>query len=479
MFKKPEDLGTIHFSGIGGIGMSGIAEILYNLGYHIQGSDLNQNPNTERLQKLGVKIFIGQKEENLEGVKLLVISSAIQSSNPEMVAARDKRIPIIKRSEMLAELMRLKNAIAVGGTHGKTTTTALIGHMLEASNLKPTVINGGIVNAQNTNAWLGESEWMVVESDESDGSFTRLPAQMVVVTNIDPEHLEHYGSFEHLKDCFDQFVNNIPFYGLAALCVDHPEVQAMISRIQDRRIVTYGFSPQADIRADNIRPDEDGFLFDVIYSDKSSDDPDAKHKIEDFILPMYGKHNVQNSLAAIAIALEIGFDPKTIQNALSTFSGVKRRFTITGKVNDVTIVDDYGHHPIEIAAVLDAARQASSGKIHAIIQPHRYSRLSNLFEEFSMCAHNADSVYISEIYAANEEPLPGVTKEALVEEFKKHGHKDACCFNDPSELAALIGPKVEPGDFVLFFGAGTITKWANAFPKELETFYAENAQKAG
>lgn len=475
MFKKPEDIGTIHFTGIGGIGMSGIAEILHNLGYHVQGSDINSNMNTQRLENLGVKIFKGQSEENVAQAKLIIISSAVPSSNPEVIAAKNKRIPIIKRSEMLAELMRLKNAIAVGGTHGKTTTTALIAHMLQTADLNPTVINGGIINSQNTNAWLGTSDWMVVESDESDGSFTKLPAQMVVVTNIDPEHLEHYGSFEKLKDAFDQFVNNIPFYGIAALCVDHPEVQEMISRIQDRRIITYGFSPQADIKAENLRANPDGFLFDISYPAK-----ETTHavQIKDIHLPMYGEHNVQNALASIAIAWEIGFSPEKIKKALTSFSGVKRRFTVTGKINGITIIDDYGHHPIEIAAVLKAARQASHNKVHAIIEPHRYSRVSSLMKEFSTCAHDADSVHISNIYEASEKPLPGITKEALMDEFIKHGHKDVHTFESPEELPRLLSNKIKPGDFIVFFGAGSSTKWAQAFPANLETHFKQTQKEA-
>lgn len=468
MFKKPEDIGIIHFTGIGGIGMSGIAEILFNLGYQIQGSDVNANYNTERLQRLGVKIFIGQAEENIEGAKLIVISSAVKQTNPEIKAANAHRIPIIKRSEMLAELMRLKNSIVIGGTHGKTTTTALVAKMLDEAKFAPTVVNGGIINSEKTNAWVGKSDWMVVESDESDGSFTKLPSQIVVVTNIDPEHLEHYGSFDNLKASFDTFVNNIPFYGLAVLCVDHPEVQNMISRIQGRRITTYGFSPQADVRADNIRADENGFTFDVYILDKSNREVEKHEIIKDIHLPMFGTHNVLNALASIAIAKELEFSDQIIKAALGQFSGVKRRFTITGKVNGVTIVDDYGHHPVEIAAVLKAARQATKKKIHAIIEPHRYTRISALFDEFCTCCHEADFVYISDIYPASEDPIEGITKDKLVDGFRQHGHKHVKGFTSPSELAALVGANCAEGDFVLFLGAGNVSKWAHDFPVQYQ-----------
>lgn len=470
MFKKPEDIGIIHFTGIGGIGMSGIAEILFNLGYQVQGSDVNANYNTERLQHLGVKIFIGQRETNIEGAKLVVISSAVRETNPEVKAANSHRIPIIKRAEMLAELMRLKNSIVISGTHGKTTTTALVAQMLDEAKFAPTVVNGGIINSQKTNAWVGKSDWMVVESDESDGSFTKLPSQIVVVTNIDPEHLEHYGSFDNLKASFDTFVNNIPFYGLAVLCVDHPEVQNMISRIHGRRITTYGFSPQADVRADHIRADENGFIFDVHILDKSAREEDKHHIIKDIHLPMFGTHNVLNALASIAIAKELEFSDKTIKSALTQFSGVKRRFTITGKVGGITIVDDYGHHPVEISAVLKAARQATKKKIHAIIEPHRYTRISALFDEFCTCCHEADFVYISDIYAASEDPIKGITKDKLIEGFRQHGHKHVQGFTNPTDLAALVGAHCEEGDFVLFFGAGNVTKWAHDFPTQYAEF---------
>ncbi|MEQ9199336.1 MAG: UDP-N-acetylmuramate--L-alanine ligase, partial [Rhodospirillales bacterium] len=379
MRTLPLSIGAIHFVGIGGIGMSGIAEVLNQLGYQVKGSDISDNANVQRLRGLGIEVHVGHRAENVGDASVVVVSTAVKADNPEVVAARAALIPVVRRAEMLGELMRLKWAIAVGGTHGKTTTTSLVAAMLDAAELDPTVINGGIINAYGTNARVGEGEWMVAEADESDGSFLKLPATIAVVTNIDPEHLDHYGDFDTLKRAFDSFVANIPFYGFAALCVDHPEVQAMIPRVSDRKIITYGLTPQADVRALNIDIGPGGAKFDVTVSDRAATPP---RQMTDLRLPMYGRHNVQNSLAAIAIACEMGLSEEVIRKALAGFKGVKRRFTRTGEWNGVTVIDDYGHHPVEISAVLKAAREASAGNVIAVVQPHRYTRLRDLFEDF-------------------------------------------------------------------------------------------------
>jgi UDP-N-acetylmuramate--alanine ligase len=461
----PLSIGTIHFVGIGGIGMSGIAEILVNLGYSVQGSDIADNYNVERLRKKGVTVHIGHAAENLGEARVVVVSSAVKPDNPELVAARAKLVPVVRRAEMLAELMRLKNAIAIGGTHGKTTTTSMIAALLDAASLDPTVINGGIINAYGTNARLGASDWMVVEADESDGTFTKLPATAVVVTNIDPEHMDHYGSFDKLRDAFRTFVENIPFYGFAALCIDHPEVQALIARVPDRKIVTYGFSPQALIRATNVRIGPGGARYDVVITDRVT----AQTRIiDDLRLPMYGEHNVANSLAAVAVAHELGLPNDVVRNALANFSGVKRRFTKTGEAKGVTVIDDYGHHPVEIAAVLRAARSATTGNVIAVVQPHRYTRLSSLMSEFCTCFNDADTVIVADVYAAGEAPIDGVDKEALVKGLQEHGHRHVVALPDAKALAGVVGGIAQPGDFVVCLGAGNITQWAHALPGELD-----------
>jgi UDP-N-acetylmuramate--alanine ligase len=461
----PLSIGTIHFVGIGGIGMSGIAEILVNLGYSVQGSDIADNYNVERLRKKGVTVHIGHAAENLGEARVVVVSSAVKPDNPELVAARVKLVPVVRRAEMLAELMRLKNAIAIGGTHGKTTTTSMIAAMLDAASLDPTVINGGIINAYGTNARLGAGDWMVVEADESDGTFTKLPATAVVVTNIDPEHMDHYGSFDKLRDAFRTFVENIPFYGFAALCIDHPEVQALIARVPDRKIVTYGFSPQALIRATNVRIGPGGARYDVVITDRVT----AKTRIiDDLRLPMYGEHNVANSLAAVAVAHELGLPNDVVRNALANFSGVKRRFTKTGESRGVTVIDDYGHHPVEIAAVLKAARSATTGNVIAVVQPHRYSRLSSLMNEFCTCFNDADTVIVADVYAAGEAPIEGVDKDALVKGLQEHGHRHVVALPEAKALAGLVGDVAQSGDYVVCLGAGNITQWAHALPAELD-----------
>ena len=465
MRALPLSIGTIHFVGIGGIGMSGIAEVLHNLGYSVQGSDQAESANVLRLRDLGIKIFIGHSEDNLGDAGVVVISSAVKPSNPEVVGARKHLLPVVKRAEMLGELMRLKWSIAVGGTHGKTTTTSLIAQLLDSAGLDPTVINGGIINAWGSNARLGGGDWMVAEADESDGTFLKLPATIAVVTNIDPEHLEHYGDFDTLRKAFVQFVENIPFYGFAALCIDHAEVQALIPRVSDRRIITYGFSPQAMVRGSNVRPGPDGMTFDVTFAEWGEDEG---HTIHDVKLPMYGSHNVLNALAAAAIAREMGVDTGALAGAFSGFEGVKRRFTKTGEVDGVTIIDDYAHHPVEIAAVLQAARGAvGDNQVIAVVQPHRYTRLRDLFEDFCTCFNDADAVLVADVYEAGEAPIEGYDREHLVAGLREHGHRTVMPLVDADELPEIIKDMAREGDMVVFCGAGNITQWANALPESL------------
>lgn len=460
--KVPFGMGPIHFVGIGGIGMSGIAEVMLNLGYSVQGSDMRESAITERLKALGATIFIGQKAEQVVGAGAIVMSSAIKPDNPELVEARNRAIPVVRRAEMLAELMRLKWTVAVGGTHGKTTTTTMIAALLEGGNLDPTVINGGIINAYGSNAKLGLGKWMVVEADESDGSFLKLFPTVAVVTNIDPEHMEHYGAFDTLRAAFDSFVQNLPFYGFAVLCTDHPEVQALVSRVSDRRIVTYGFNPQADVRAVDLSLEPEGTRFDVVFRGVDED-----VRWEGLFLPMAGKHNTQNVLSAIAVARELGMDERQVREALKGFGGVKRRFTPVGQWNGVTIIDDYGHHPVEISAVLQAARQVAEGRVHAIVQPHRYSRLQDLFEEFSTCFNDADTVRVADVYAAGEEPIEGASGPALVESLKSHGHRNAS-MTTKQTLASDLKDDLAPGDLVICLGAGDITYWAAGLAEALD-----------
>jgi len=464
MRALPLSIGTIHFVGIGGIGMSGIAEILHNLGYHVQGSDAAEGANVRRLRALGVAIEVGHKAENIGDAQVVVVSSAIKSDNPEVVAARARLIPVVRRAEMLAELMRLKWSVAVGGTHGKTTTTSMIAAVFDAAGLDPTVINGGIINAYDTNARLGAGEWMVVEADESDGTFVKLPATIAVVTNIDPEHLEHFGDYDALKRAFVAFVENIPFYGFAALCLDHPEVQAMIPRVSDRKVVTYGLSPQADVRAVNVVLRPSGARFDVHCNDRASGEERA---IAGFSLPMVGEHNVQDALAAIAVAREMGISEDVMRRALATFAGVKRRFTRTGEWNGIAVIDDYAHHPVEIAAVLKGARAISQGRIVAVVQPHRYTRLHDLFEDFCSCFNDADAVVVADVYPAGESPIEGVDRDALVAGLRAHGHRNVLPLPGPDALAGIVAELAQPGDIVICLGAGSITNWAQALPEEL------------
>jgi UDP-N-acetylmuramate--alanine ligase len=460
----PLDVGTIHFIGIGGIGMSGIAEVLHHLGYRVQGSDQTANANVKRLQDKGIQVFIGHRAENLHDAQVVVFSSAVKGDNPEMVDARARRLPVVRRAEMLGELMRLRSSIAIAGTHGKTTTTSLVAALLDAAGYDPTVVNGGIINAYGTNARVGSGDWMVVESDESDGSFLRLPATIGVVTNIDPEHMEHYGTFDAVREAYFHFVERLPFYGFAVLCLDHPEVQALVGRITDRKVLTYGFSPQADVRATRLQIDPDGSTFDVLLNPRGGGEP---IQLQNIRLAMPGRHNVQNALAVIAIGEQLGINHAATRRALGTFGGVKRRFTITGKVDGVTVVDDYGHHPVEIRAVLATARQATKGRVVAVVQPHRYSRLASLFDEFCGCFHDADTVFIAPVYAAGETPIAGADRDRLVEGVRARGHRDCRPIDGAEGLAEIVQVATAPGDLVVCLGAGTISAWANALPEEL------------
>ncbi len=450
------DIGTIHFVGIGGIGMSGIAEVMHNLGYKVQGSDVADGYVIEALRSRGISIAIGHDAANLNDAAVVVTSTAIKRANPEVASAYERRIPVVRRAEMLAELMRLKSTVAVAGTHGKTTTTSMIAAMLDAGGVDPTVINGGIINSYGSNARLGASDWMVVEADESDGSFLRLDGTIAVVTNIDPEHLDHYGDFERVKDAFVEFIENVPFYGAAILCLDHPEVQALLPRVRDRRIVTYGFSAQADVRGVNVVPGAGGNRFEVIIRHRDG----STRSIEDVSLPMAGRHNVQNALAAIAVAIELGLDDATIQKGFAAFGGVKRRFTIVGETGGVTIIDDYAHHPVEIRAVLSAARETVAGRVIAVVQPHRYSRLGGLMDDFAQAFNDADVVYVAPVYAAGEASVEGVSAGALVDRLKERGHRAAAEVADVDALAAVLAEEAVAGDMVVCLGAGDITKWA-------------------
>ena len=459
--KLPLDVGPIHFVGIGGIGMSGIAEVLLNHGYRVQGSDLKATKITDRLKSLGAVIFEGQRAENLAGAEVVVISSAIKTGNPELDAARATGLPVVRRAEMLAELMRLKSNVAVAGTHGKTTTTTMVAALLDEGGIDPTVINGGIIHAYGSNARMGQGEWMVVEADESDGTFNRLPATIAIVTNIDPEHMEHWGSIENLRKGFYDFVSNIPFYGLAVCCTDHPEVQALVGRITDRRVVTFGFNAQADVRAINLTYKAGVAHFDVALQSEDQ-------VIAGCSLPMPGDHNVSNALAAVAVARHLGLKKDEIRAALAGFGGVNRRFTKVAEVNGVTIIDDYGHHPVEIAAVLRAARQATTGRVIAVHQPHRFSRLSHHFDEFCACFNDADVVGISEVYAAGEDPIAGASHADLVAGLIRHGHRHARIVNSEDDLERLVREQAKPGDMVVCLGAGTISTWANGLPARLQ-----------
>ena len=463
------DIGTIHFVGIGGIGMSGIAEVMSNLGYDVQGSDIAEGYVVEGLRARGIRVMIGHDAENLGDAAVVVTSTAVKRDNPEVVAALEGRVPVVRRAEMLAELMRLKRTVAVAGTHGKTTTTSMVAALLDAGGVDPTVINGGIINSYGSNARLGASDWMVVEADESDGSFLRLDGTIAVVTNIDPEHLDHYGSFDAIKDAFVEFIENVPFYGCAVLCIDHPEVQAIIPKVRDRRVVTYGFSAQADIRGENIEPFPGGNRFDVTIRQRDGE----QRKIEGIELPMPGRHNVQNSLAAVAVAVEMGVPDEVIRTGFAKFGGVKRRFTKVGEIaigsGVVTVIDDYGHHPVEIRAVLAAAREGvTAGRVIAVVQPHRFTRLRDHMEDFQAAFNDADVVYAAPVYPAGEAPIEGVDSDALVEGIKARGHRSAHTIAGADALAATLADSAQPGDMVVCLGAGDITKWAGGLADKIK-----------
>jgi UDP-N-acetylmuramate--alanine ligase len=462
--KLPHDIGPVHFVGIGGIGMSGIAEVLSNLGYTVTGSDVADSANVKRLRGKGIAVAIGHKAENIDGADVVVVSSAIKRDNPELIAARVKRLPVVRRAEMLAELMRLKSCVAIAGTHGKTTTTSMVAALLDAGGLDPTVINGGIINAYGTNARLGAGDWMVVEADESDGTFLKLPADVAIVTNIDAEHLDHFQTYEAVQDAFRAFVENIPFYGFAVMCTDHPVVQTLVGKLIDRRILTYGENPQADVRLADIAHANGGQSFSVLFRNR---DGHTTHTIEKLALPMPGRHNALNATAAVAVAYELGISDDIIRKALGAFGGVKRRFTRVGQWNGVTIIDDYGHHPVEIAAVLRAARESAPGKVIAVMQPHRYTRLHDLFEQFCTCFNDADAVIVAPVYPAGEAPIAGADRDTLVQGLRAHGHRHALPLAGPEQLPALIKDIAVPGDYVVCLGAGSITQWAYALPEQL------------
>jgi UDP-N-acetylmuramate--alanine ligase len=467
--KLPRDTGPIHFIGIGGIGMSGIAEVLLNLGYVVQGSDAIDSANVKRLREKGAKISVGHSASALGDAAVVVASTAIKRDNPELIAARARRLPVVRRAEMLAELMRLKRCVAIGGTHGKTTTTSLVAALVDAGGFDPTVINGGIINAYGTNARLGLGEWMIVEADESDGTFLKLPADIAVVTNVDPEHLDHFKTFEAVQEAFRAFVENVPFYGFAVMCTDHPVVQLLVGQITDRRIITYGTNPQADVRVVPLEQGGGRTRFSVVFRDRAGA---TVHEIGGLTLPMPGAHNVLNATAAIAVAHELGIADDVIRDALQRFGGVRRRFTRTGVWNGVSIIDDYGHHPVEIAAVLRAARETSSGRVITVVQPHRYTRLASLFEQFSTCFNDADTVIVAHDYAAGEAPIAGVDRDALVQGLRAHGHRQVIPLDSPEQLARTVKRLAQRGDIVVFLGAGNITQWAYALPDELTALEA-------
>lgn len=467
--RVPLSIGTIHFIGIGGIGMSGIAEVMHELGYRVQGSDAADSANVKRLRELGIPVTIGHRPESVADAQVVVYSSAVKPDNSELATARAHGLPIVRRAEMLAELMRLKKSVAVAGTHGKTTTTTMVAALLESGGFDPSVVNGGIINTYGTNARLGAGDWMVVEADESDGTFLRLPATVAIVTNVDPEHLDFYGDFEKVKAAFQTFVENLPFYGFAVMCTDHPEVQGIIGRVRDRRVITYGFNPQADARAVNVSFSEGASHFDVVFHDRRRQ---TDTTVSNLRLPMPGEHNVSNAVAAIAVARELGVAEDAIRKALDRFGGVKRRFTRVGEWHGAAIIDDYGHHPVEIAAVLKAARQAYAGPVTAIIQPHRYTRLHDLFDQFCICLNSADTAIVAPVYPAGEAPIPGVDRDSLAEGLRAHGHKRVLTIDGPDDLPRVVAPLAQPQGVIVCLGAGSITYWAAGLQGALERYEA-------
>ena len=463
--RVPLDIGAIHFIGIGGIGMSGIAEIMHNLGYKVQGSDSADSANVKRLRGMGITVHVGHRADNLKDAHAVVYSSAVKPGNVEFDEARKLGLPLVRRAEMLAEIMRLRSCIAIAGTNGKTTTTTLVASLLDAGGMDPTVVNGGIINAYGTNARLGAGEWVVVEADESDGTFLRLPATVAVVTNEDPDHLDFYGTFENMRDAFQRFVENVPFYGFAVLCIDHPEVQAMVGRITDRKMITYGFSPQADARAINVSFSEGASHFDMVFTDRRKG---TEEKLENLCLPMPGEHNVQNATAAIVVARQLGVPDAVIAKGLKEFRGVGRRFTKVGEVNGTAIIDDYAHNPFKIAAAVRAARQAYAGPILAVVQPHRYTRLRDTFEQFATCLNDADVAIIAPVYAAGEAPIDGINRDTYADALRAHGHRNVITIDGEDDLVEAVRPYLKPGAAIVGTGAGSITGWMNALPKKLE-----------
>ena len=463
--QMPREIGTFHIIGIGGIGMSAIAEILLAKGYSVQGSDQKDSANVRRLRAKGVRVFIGHDAINLVGARSIVISTAVKSGNPELEAARAKGLPVIRRAEILAELMRLYSTVSVTGTHGKTTTTSLIAHIFAAAGVDPTVISGGIIQDWGTNARLGKGEWMIVEADESDGTFVRLPTQIGIVTNIDPEHLDYFKSVENMHREFETFFRNIPFYGLAVTCIDHPVARDMIERLDlrrdGRRLLTYGTTRGADLLLRGLTQERGGIVIDADLGPRVRG---GERQIRGWAVPIPGQHNALNALAAIAAASEAGIADNAIRSALATFTGVKRRFELTGDWNGASIYDDYAHHPAEISAVLAAARAGARGRVIAVFEPHRYSRVHDLFGDFCACFRDADSVIVAPLYSAGEQPIQGIDQHYVAEGIRAAGHPAVMAIDSVRDLAPLLRRHVRAGDMVICLGAGTSTEWAHALP---------------
>ena len=466
--KMPRELGPFHIVGIGGIGMSAIAHVMLELGYDVQGSDLADSKNLKRLNEMGAKTFVGHAPENIDNAGCVVISSAVKPGNPERDEALKRGIPVIRRVEILTELMRHYATVSVTGTHGKTTITSLTAHVLEQGGIDPTVITGGIVNDWDSNARIGKGDWMVVEADESDGTFLKLPSQVGIVSNIDPEHLDHYGNFDTLKEAFATFVGNIPFYGLVVAGIDNEHVYKIANSyrgsMNHRHLLTYGEHEEADLRLENLSGAEGFAVFDVALSHRVKG---GTRRLEGLKLPLPGVHNASNALASMAVALDLGMSDEQIAAAFENFGGVYRRFTRAGVWNKVAIYDDYAHHPVEIANVLRAARSVTQGRVIAVKQPHRYTRVKDLFEEFAGCFVEADKVIVAPVYEAGETPIEGINHETLAQAMKNSGHQDVETITGQEDLIALLGTSVQPGDLVICLGAGDISRWAHALPRDL------------
>lgn len=468
--RMPRDIGPFHIVGIGGIGMSAIAEVMHDRGYVVRGSDLKDSANVKRLRAKGIDCFIGHDAANIEGAEFVVLSSAVKEGNPEFDAARERGIPVIRRAAMLAELMRECATVSVTGTHGKTTTTSLIAELLESAGIDPTVISGGIIENWQSNARIGQGEWMVAEADESDGTFTELPTRIGVVTNIDPEHMDYWHTLESLHGAFKTFFDNVPFYGLVVAGLDHPIVREMIAAIRreqtGKRLLTYGVADDADIRLDNYRVEQGKAVFDATLSDKA---PGGARELKGLSLSIPGHYNALNALAALAVSAEIGIPDDRIRASLANFGGVGRRFTHTGDWQGVRIFDDYAHHPVEIAAVLKAARGMTQGNVIAIVQPHRYTRLKNLFGDFCTCFADADTVIVTPVYSAGEQPIEGIDRDSLIEGLKRQGVGTVLATEDGADaIAGIVADIAASGDLVIGLGAGTITEWTHALPGKLE-----------